>query len=166
MKLMFIVPTMGLLLMGAGCASNSSSDTPEIYDARADGERQLATTLAEAKRLNKRVLLNLGASWCNDSQAMFALFNTNQEIARVIDENYVFEMIDVNDRGAGARNAPLVERLGNPLDRGIPVLLILNADGKILNDDSSERLADSAHQHPAVVLAYLRKWSGRPTPPR
>jgi hypothetical protein len=59
----------------------------------------------------------------------------------------------------GARNARLVERLGNPLAQGIPVLLILDANGAELNSDPAERLADSDHQHPAMVLAYLRKWA-------
>ena len=166
MKLILFASTMGLLLLGTGCTSFSTEEPPEIYDSRADGERQLAATLTEAKRLNKRVLLNLGANWCSDSQAMFRLFNTNQEIARVIDDNYVFEMIDVNDRGVGARNAPLVERLGQPLARGIPMLLILDANGAVLNTDPAERLDDSDHQHPAVVLAYLRKWAARSPAPR
>jgi thiol-disulfide isomerase/thioredoxin len=149
----------GVVLIATGCTRLSREEVPQIYDTRADGEQQLAATLAEAKRTNKRVLLDLGANWCSDSQAMFRLFNTNAEVARVIEENYVFEMIDVNQRGLGARNARLVERLGNPLSQGIPVLLILDANGAVLNSDPSERLADSDHQHPAMVLAYLRKWA-------
>ena len=43
--------------------------------------------------------------------------------------------------------------------RGIPVLLVLNADGKLLNDHAAERLRDDAYTHPEEVLAYLRKWS-------
>jgi thiol:disulfide interchange protein len=145
--------------MSAGCARFSKDEPPEIYDTRADGEQQLAASLAEAKRTNKRVLLNLGANWCSDSQALFRLFNENMDIARTIEQNYVFEMIDVNTRGLGARNADLVERLGSPLQRGIPVLLILDANGNVLNRDPNERLSDSAHEHPGMVLAYLQKWA-------
>jgi hypothetical protein len=39
--------------------------------------------------------------------------------------------------------------------------LILDADGQVLNTDPGERLADSAHEHPALVLAYLQKWARR-----
>jgi hypothetical protein len=31
-----------------------------------------------------------------------------------------------------------------------------------LNSDPAERLADTAHEHPSVVLAYLRKWARPP----
>lgn len=163
MKRTLLLVGIASFLLGAGCASRSPNDgATEIYNSRADGEEQLAATLAEARRMNKRVLLNLGANWCGDSQAMFRLFNTNTEIARTIEGNYIFEMIDVNQRGLGARNRALVERLGEPLNRGIPVLLILDARGKVLNGDPAERLADSDHMHPGVVLAYLRKWARTP----
>jgi hypothetical protein len=164
-KLLRLLGCLALLsLAGPGCA-RMTKEKPPIYDERADGERQLATALVEARRTNQRVLLNLGANWCSDSQGMFALFNTNREIARVIEENYVFDMIDVNKRGLSARNSALLERLGEPVNRGIPVILILDAEGKVLNNDPAERLADTAHQHPAMVLAYLRKWSGRTNEP-
>jgi hypothetical protein len=107
------------------------------------------------------VLLNLGANWCSDSQAMFRLLSTNAEIQRFISEHYVFDMIDVNKHGLGARNARLVARLGNPIDAGIPVLLVLDENGAVLNNNPAERLADSDHAHPTVVLAYLRKWAGQ-----
>jgi len=142
-----------------GCTSWRETN-PEIYNTRADGEQLLAEALQVAKAENKRVLLSLGANWCSDSQAMFALFTTNAEIRRTIQEHYVFTMVDVNRRGLGARNAKLVERLGDPISAGIPVLLILDAHGNVLNREQGERLADSDHEHPAIVLAYLRKWAG------
>jgi hypothetical protein len=91
---------------------------------------------------------------------MFELVTTNAEIRRVIEDHYVFAMVDVNQHGVGARNARLVERLGNPIAAGIPVLLILDANGSLLNADSGERLSDSDHAHPAIVLAYVRKRVG------
>jgi thiol:disulfide interchange protein len=151
-----LMVVLGLAL--TGCASWEDSD-PEIYNPRADGKQLLAEALRVAKAEQKRVLLNLGANWCSDSQAMFQLLSTNVQIRSFIQANYVFEMVDVNKKGLGARNAKLVERLGNPIAKGIPVLLILDADGQVLNPDPDERLADSAHEHPALVLAYLQKWA-------
>ena len=141
-----------------GCKS-SSEFQPQIYDTRADGEAQLTESLRQARAEHKRVLLNLGANWCSDSQGMFRLLSTNREIQRFISANYIFEMVDVNQRGLGARNTRLVERLGNPITNGIPVLLILDESGRVLNTDPNERLRDSDHAHPAMVLAYLHKWA-------
>ena len=156
--------TLGLVIATVslfGCASPADSNPP-IYDTKADGEKQMADALRQAKREHKRVLLDLGANWCGDSQAMFRVLSTNREIQRFISDHYVFDMIDVNQRGLHSRNTRLLERLGNPIVNGIPVLLILDENGTVLNNDPGERLRDSDHEHPLVVLAYLRKWAGRP----
>ena len=131
----------------------------QIYDPHADGEQQLAAALAQAQREGKRVLLNLGANWCGDSQAMHRLLRDDPKIARVLSRHYVLVRVDVNRRDGLARNAGLVARFGDPLARGIPVLLVLASDGTLLNTDPPERLADSDHEQPTKVLAYLRKWA-------
>ena len=152
----------------AGCATqpNPAPQTPpakaahpEIYDPRADGEQQLAVALTQAQWEGKRVLLNLGASWCRDSQAMYRLLRDNAQIARELSRHYVLVLVDVNRRGGLPRNAGLVARFGDPLAQGIPVLLVLAPDGTLLNTDPPERLADSDHEQPIEVLAYLRKWA-------
>jgi hypothetical protein len=144
----------------SGCVSLQDSN-PEIYDTHADGEQLLAEALQTARTENKRVLLDMGANWCSDSQGMFQLLTTNTPIRRMVQENYVFTMVDVNKNGFKARNEKLVERLGNPISNGIPKLLILDASGKVLNTNPDERLTDSDHDRPAIVLAYLRKWAGQ-----
>jgi thiol:disulfide interchange protein len=158
---------VGLLL--AGCAHRAPSGAvpvvdgqPQIYDVRAAGEAQLAAALARAQRENKRVLLDLGASWCRDCQAMYRLLHHDPEITRELDRHYVLVMVDVSRKGDAPRNASLVARLGDPLSRGIPVLLVLSSDGTLLNADPAERLADSDHEFPAKVLAYLKMWAGNP----
>lgn len=148
------------LAVGFGGCTSWQHANPEIYDVRADGERQLAEALRQAKAEHKRVLLDLGANWCADSQAMFRVLSTNREIQGFVSEHYVFDMIDVNRRGLKARNSRLVARLGNPIADGIPVLLVLDENGAVLNNDPAERLSESDHAHPAMVQAYLQKWAG------
>ena len=159
---------LALTLFLNGCAirkenfNDVESAGPEIYDPHADGAQQLVSALAEAKVRHKRVLLSLGANWCSDSQSMFRLLQNDPRIVHELKEHYVLAMVDVNKTAGPDRNAPLVARLGDPLARGIPVLLVLGADGTVLNADPTERLTDSDHQHPEKVFRYLHKWSGQP----
>lgn len=155
-----------LVVLTSGCAAWRSSDpvravlgNPRIYDPSADGEQQLADALVRAKAEEKRVLLSLGANWCSDSQRMFHLLRTDSELQRELSRSYVLAMVDVNDRDGPRRNASLLERFPNALDRGIPTLLVLDGNGKWLNPDVAERLEDSDHEHPDKVLGYLRKWA-------
>jgi thiol:disulfide interchange protein len=162
-----LVMLVGLFL--AGCAHHPPpppvpvvDGQPQIYDSRADGEAQLAAALTQAKRESKRVLLDLGASWCRDCQAMYRLLHSDPKITRELARHYVLVMVDVSRNGDTPRNAALVARFGDALSRGIPVLLLLAPDGTLLNADPAERLADSDHQFAEKVLDYLRKWSATP----
>lgn len=150
-----------LALWTSGCvAPPSRAGSPsQIYHPTADGEEILAAALRQARRDGKRVLLNLGANWCSDSQAMVRLFRSDPAIRRQVQQHFVPAMVDVNRKNGANRNQALAARFGDPLARGIPVLLVLDGEGALLNDDPAERLSDDAHKHPAEVLAYLRKWS-------
>lgn len=154
-RFLFVLVMCGLF---AGCAS-VPDNKPRIYDTTANGQAQFDSALKQARTENKRVLLNLGANWCGDSQGMYQLLSTNTEIRTLIQDRYVLTLVDVNKRGLRDRNSSLLKRINNPVTR-IPVLLIVDSAGNVLNDDAAERLLDSDHQHPERVLAYLRKWSG------
>jgi thiol:disulfide interchange protein len=143
-----------------GCASPPSqvAQRGHIYDSEAEGEQQLAAALTQARKEGKRVLLNLGADWCSDSQAMHRLLTGDPRFSDELRRHFVMVLVDVNQRGSANRNPHLVARLGNPLTRGIPVLLVLSPDGTVLNSDPAERLSDDAHTDPERVLRYLAKW--------
>jgi thiol:disulfide interchange protein len=155
-----LVTVAGAVLLGC---RTTPPPQPQIYDSVADGEAQLATALTTARQTDRRVLLNLGANWCSDSQKMYRLLQNDPGLASLVQSNYVQVLVDVNDRSGIRRNATLVERLGTPLEKGIPVLLVLDADGRVLNSDPSKRLRDSDHKRPRKVARYLRKWAAAET---
>jgi thiol:disulfide interchange protein len=160
MKRVPFILSLGCVLLMTGCGTMRSwFGMNEIYDEKADGEQQLVKALTRAAHEQKRVLLSFGANWCGDSQAMFHLLQTDRDIQRELQTHYILAMVDANPRAEAPRNTNTVARFGTPLSRGIPVLLVLTPEGKLLNDDPEERLADSDHQHPKVVLAYLQKWA-------
>ena len=63
---------------------------------------------------------------------MSGLLNTNAEISKIVKENYLVVLIDV-DRG---HNADVVKQYGNPVRFGLPVLVVLDSDGKQSRTDS------------------------------
>ena len=151
-----------LVLTGCATAPHGSKDVREIYDPHANGEQLLTAALSQAQKQGKRVLLDLGANWCSDSQAMARLLQSDPGIHLEVQRHFILVMVDVNQNNGANRNPELIARLGNPIGHGIPVLLILAPDGTLLNRDPAERLRDDAHNAPATVLAYLRKWAPPP----
>ena len=132
----------------------------QIYDMKAQGEAQLRAGLQQAHSEDKRVLLSLGANWCSDSQKMFDVLKSRTELAQQLDDHYVLVMVDVNDRLAGQRNPTIVERYQVDLKRGIPALLVLDNEGRLLSTDPEARPKDDDHDHPGRLLNYLKKWNG------
>ena len=139
---------------------NDGRQARQIYDMKAEGEAQLRTGLEQARGEDKHVLLSLGANWCSDSQKMFDVFKSQSELAQQLDDHYVLVMVDVNDRVAGQRNPTIVERYQVDLKRGIPALLVLDAEGRLLTTDPEARPKDDDHGHPGHLLNYLKKWNG------
>lgn len=132
---------------------------PDIFDTHADGEALVSAALARAKAEHKRVLLDMGANWCIWCRRLHATFESNPEVAKALDKGFVVVMVDVNTRRGTKRNAGLVERLGNPTRLGLPVLVVLDSDGRQLTTKDSGDLEEGGGHSPSKIVAFLSQWS-------
>jgi thiol-disulfide isomerase/thioredoxin len=130
----------------------------KIYDTEADGNEQIAAALKIAKAEKKRVLLQFGADWCGWCHKLSECFKNNEEVAAALRENYVVVLIDVNRVGDSTHNADVNERYGNPTRYGLPVLVVLDADGQLLKTKDTGELEKDGRHDPKKVLAFLNRW--------
>jgi len=161
-----------LILLGIiGPLASSRADEPgqgekkkraDIYDRKADGEKQIADALVEAKRDHKRVLLQFGANWCGWCHKLHNLCASDKEIAHELLYEYVVVLIDVDKVDGKPHNQNVVEKYGNPVKHGLPVLVILDEDGKPLHTQDTGKLEDGDHHVPAKVLEVLKEWKATP----
>jgi len=151
----------GLLLMMAlqrsetGAAEVPQTPRPKIYDESLDGSKQIADALTTAKKKNQRVLLQFGANWCNWCHLLHKLFATDKAIMERLKADYVVVLIDVNQ----AHNKDIDTKYGNPTRFGLPVLVILDADGKQLTTKNTAELEQGRQHDPDKVLAFLKQWA-------
>ena len=153
-----------LALLAAATALHAEPEYPkmgpDIYDTQADGTVQIATALAQAKAEHKHVLVKLGANWCIWCRRLSHTFETDAAVAQALHDNYVLVLIDVNHRNGKARNDAVNDRFGNPMAQGLPVLVVLDADGRQLTTQETGALEDGKAAHdPAKVIAFLRQWA-------
>jgi thiol:disulfide interchange protein len=142
----------------AGAAEGEPKSTrPAIYDQTADGEKQIAAALAVARKENKRVLVQFGANWCGWCHKLHHLFQTDAEIAAKLKAAYVVVLLDVNQGHNEATN----KRYGNPTQFGLPVIVILDAEGKQLTTQDTGKLEAGDHHDPKKVLAFLNQWASK-----
>lgn len=131
----------------------------DIYDPQVDANVLIADALAAAKSEHKNVLLMFGANWCVWCHRLHGTLENNAEVAATLARDFVLVMVDVNTRHGTKRNADVNERYGNPIQHGLPVLVVLDATGKPLTTQETGSLEEGDGHSPAKVLAFLREWA-------
>lgn len=140
---------------GTNAPSHPKTARPAIYDESADGSKQIADALGIAAKEHKRVLLKFGANWCGWCHKLHRLFETDTNIAAILKSDYVVVMIDVNN----GHNQDTDAKYGHPTRFGLPVLVVLDADGKQLTTQDSGKLEQGDHHDPDKVIAFLKEWA-------
>ncbi len=135
---------------------------PDIYDRKADGNKQIAEALVKAKRDNTRVLLQFGANWCVWCYRLHDLFEKDKTIARELLYEYELVLIDVDEVDGKPHNEAVSKRYGNAAKLGLPALVVLDADGKRLVTQETGSLEEGDHHKPEKVMAFLEKWRAKP----
>ena len=157
MRLLLSFLLLGTLLQ----AAEYPQAGPDIYDPKADGFAQIETALQQAKAKNKRVLLKFGANWCSWCRALNGLMHDNAGVKADLARDYVVVLVDVNTRNGVKRNEAVNTKYGNPLQHGLPVLVVLDADGRLLVTQETGVLESGQGHDPVKVLAFLATWAAQ-----
>lgn len=139
----------------APAAAPSGDARAALYDELADGADLIASALSRARPVNHRVLLVFGANWCSWCHKLHRLFRDDAAVGRRLASSYEVVWIDVNE----GHNAGLSGQYGRDEQAGVPYLMVLDADGKVLTRQETGALEEGNHHDPAKVLAFLDRWA-------
>lgn len=129
---------------------------PKVYDETINPMAQIDQALQEAKQTNKYVVCQIGGNWCPWCLLFADFIKNNEEVAKVIADNFVY--IHVNYPRSNAP-AELLQRLGNPARFGFPALVILNEEGGIVHIQDSSFLELQRGYDADKVLRFFRCWT-------
>jgi CubicO group peptidase (beta-lactamase class C family) len=144
-------PLLGLAMAAAAEAGVRVDDEPRPFDETRDAMKDVDAALARAKAADKRVLLILGGDWCHDSRS-FAARIEGAGLAPLIAAHYEKVFVDVGRRD---RNLDVARRFGVDSLIGTPTVLILSADGELLNADTVHDWKNAASRSAEEVRRYL-----------
>ncbi|WP_246048084.1 thioredoxin family protein [Leptospira ilyithenensis] len=112
-------------------------------------------SLRYAEKENKNLIVLFGADWCPDCKALDRML-VSPEIKSLIQKNYIILKVDV---GRFDKNLDLDEKLGHPIGKGIPALVILAPNPlKIVASTEGGEFSNASRMSQDQVFAYLKKF--------
>jgi len=138
---------------------------PDIYNQKLDAREQLATACERAKRDNSRVLVMLGGNWCGWCHKLHELFASNQEIRKLLNDEYLVLLVDLEAPNAAEILKKCKESLSREeLEKGVgyPFLAVLDGDGNVLTAQRTDPLEEGDHHDPKKVKDFLERWVAEP----
>ena len=104
-----------------------------------------------------RSLLDFGANWCPDCLVLAKLLE-DKSVKPFLEAN--FHLVKVNI-GSRDMNLDIAQEYGNPIEKGIPAVVVLEPQGRILTTTKGGELANARTATPEEILAHLKQWAPR-----
>lgn len=142
-----------------GAAGEDAGPPPEVarpYDENADASAEIARALERARSDGKRVLVLFGGNWCKWCRRLEHTLRNEPRVRDAIAAGFHVVHVDTGARRSG-RNAAINERYGNPMQHGLPVLVVLRPDGQLHTTQETGALERGDRHDPERVLAFLAR---------
>lgn len=151
-------------VVDSNAASAISTETTESkyvpvdkYDPTRDADKDIEDALVEAKRANKRVLLEVGGLWCIWCRHMDDFFSKQAEALRLRETNFVTVKINYSDEN---KNADLLSRY--PKVAGFPHLFVLDSSGALIQSQDTAELEEGKGYSVEKFSTFLKYWATAP----
>jgi thiol-disulfide isomerase/thioredoxin len=125
-----------------------------IYPDPSVAKTEIHEALTRAKAQHKRVILDFGGNWCGDCKVLDIYFHDPANKS-LLEEN--FELVDVNI-GRFDANQDIADRYGIPLKRGVPALVILSPEGKVLLAQTHGEFESMRNLQSSDLTKFLNDW--------
>jgi thiol-disulfide isomerase/thioredoxin len=126
------------------------------YDEKADADAQVAAAFVRAKQNGKLVLIDFGGNWCPDCVILANILRL-PEMQPFMAAHYEVVSVDI---GRFDKNLQIPARLG--IDKkqivGVPAVLVVTPDGKVINSDKFTMLDNARAMTPQAIADWLGRW--------
>lgn len=141
-KSLWIVAALTLL------TTARAADWP--YNEHANAAQDIRQAIAQARTDHRKVLLVFGANWCGDCRELDkAMHGTSQALIQAR-----FDVVKI-DVGNFNKNLGIAQRYGNPIKLGIPAVVVLSRDGKVIYSTKGGELADARKMGEQGIYDFL-----------
>jgi thiol:disulfide interchange protein len=125
-----------------------------IYPAGADADQEIREALARAAAEKKRLLLVFGANWCYDCHVLDHALHEG-EARNLVSQKFLLVHVNI---GEGEKNSELIKEYKIPLDKGVPAVAILDAEGKLLYSSGEGEFEAARRMLKKDLVKFLTRW--------
>lgn len=155
MKKILAIAILAIIALGA------NAQLPKVYNDSIDPMEQIDNALDQAKANGKFVICQVGGNWCPWCLKFAKFITDDQEIAKVVNENFVYIHVSYNPHKSTDkdRDGAMLQRLGNPGRFGYPVFVVLDAKGNVIHIQDSSFLEEGKGYNKEKVLRFFNNWT-------
>ena len=126
------------------------------FDSARNPAKDLEAAKVEAQRTGRRILLDVGGNWCSWCRLMDKWFTEHTTVREARDKAFV--VVPVNFSPENKNEAFLGQY---PKVDGYPHFFVLDAQGKLVRDQSTGALEDGHGYSETKMAAFIAEWSGK-----
>ncbi|QNM98327.1 thioredoxin family protein [Chitinimonas koreensis] len=134
-------------------ASLAAPAAEQPYDESANARDDVRQALVTARKGGKPVLLVFGANWCKDCRALDKALKGEKNAALIARE---FNVVKI-DVGRFDKNLDLDTVYGNPIKQGIPAVVVLAPDQRVLYATRAGELANAREMNEEGVYGFFKQ---------
>lgn len=127
-----------------------------IYNPNANAKEDIQKAISDAKESNKNVLIQIGGNWCPWCVQLHKLFESNDTIKSIINDNYVWILVNYSKEN---KNLDIMKALSNPQRFGFPVLVILDYNGTRIHTQDTGLLESGKGYDNKKIIGFLKNWT-------
>lgn len=125
-----------------------------VYDPARNAEQDLRDAVAEARRSEKRIILDVGGEWCMWCHRLDAFFEANAQLLALRNKKFIMLKINVSPKNT---NQKFLSRY--PPIPGYPHLFVLDPNGKLLHSESTGTFELGSSYSLQKMETFLKRWA-------
>ncbi len=151
-----VLAALSLLIVAAAplVPEDQARPVEHPYETKADAHAAVQAAFAEARSSGRRVLLDFGGNWCADCRVFSGVLEA-PAVKPWVAAHFVTVLIDI---GRLSKNLDIAARFGVQL-QGVPTILVVSADGRLLNRGAVSALTDARLLSPQAVVDVLNTYA-------
>ena len=123
------------------------------YHEAADARRDIQKAQADARQARRPLLVVFGANWCGDCKVLDTAMTQGTSAALMARD---FRVVKV-DVGRFDKNVDIAASYDVPLKKGIPAVVMLSSEGRVLYATRGGELADARRMGEAGIHDFFQR---------